>query len=452
MPVGPDARRRKRRKGQGITAISVCGYKSLHSECRAEVRPLTILAGANSSGKSSIVQPLLLLKQTLDASYDPGPLMIDGPNVSFTSVDQFLSAPLGQPRRERFTTGIEMGPMGYLSLTFRREQGREPGQGLVIEELTHTSDGGTVRLRPQMTEKEILGAIPPEIRSVRERISAETREDIGWGVRRVKCFLEICLRAREPRDTDNSFAEFASFSAWWAFEVAIRETIHVPGLRGNPERTYKRAAVGPDFPGLFQEYVASVIHHWQSRRDGRLRQLGKDLEKLGLTWKVQVQPVGETKLELRVGRLPHSVRGGARDLVSMADVGFGVSQALPVVVALLTAKPGQLVYLEQPEIHLHPRAQVAMAELLAAAAQRGVRVIAETHSALLLLAIQTLVARGELPRKLVKLHWFRRDPKSGATEVIPGELDKDGAFRDWPVDFGDVELEAQRAYLDAGRY
>ncbi len=70
---------------EGITRISVKGFKSLAEECSIEVRPLTILAGANSSGKSSIMQPLLLMKQTLEESYDPGPLKISGPNVEYTS-------------------------------------------------------------------------------------------------------------------------------------------------------------------------------------------------------------------------------------------------------------------------------------------------------------------------------------------------------------------------------
>ena len=77
-------------KQEGITAISVRGFKSLAEESRIEIRPFTILAGANSSGKSSMMQPLLLMKQTLEASYDPGPLLLDGPNAKFTSVDQTL--------------------------------------------------------------------------------------------------------------------------------------------------------------------------------------------------------------------------------------------------------------------------------------------------------------------------------------------------------------------------
>src|SRR5919205_3343005 len=74
-----------------IIRITVGGFKSISQEQTIEIRPLTILAGANSSGKSSIMQPLLLLKQTLEATYDPGPLLLDGPNVKFTSMDQLFS-------------------------------------------------------------------------------------------------------------------------------------------------------------------------------------------------------------------------------------------------------------------------------------------------------------------------------------------------------------------------
>ena len=136
------------------------------------------------------------------------------------------------------------------------------------------------------------------------------------------------------------------------------------------------------------------------------------------------------------------------DMVSIADVGLGVSQVLPVLVAVIAAEPGQLVYLEQPELHLHPRAQVALAQVLADAAKRGVRVLTETHSSLLLLGIQTLVAEGKLSPELVKLHWFSRN-KDGVTEVSSVDLDEAGAYGDWPMDFDDVDLKIQSRYLDA---
>jgi predicted ATPase len=135
-------------------------------------------------------------------------------------------------------------------------------------------------------------------------------------------------------------------------------------------------------------------------------------------------------------------------MVSIADVGFGVSQIIPVLVALRVAEDGRLVYLEEPEIHLHPRAQVRLADILADAAKRGVRVVAETHSSLLLRAVQTLVAKGELAADLVRLHWFSRD-NVGVTHVKSVVPDENGAFGDWPEDFGDVNLQSEQDYLDA---
>ncbi len=135
-------------------------------------------------------------------------------------------------------------------------------------------------------------------------------------------------------------------------------------------------------------------------------------------------------------------------MVNVADVGFGVSQALPVLVALNVAQPGQLVYLEQPEIHLHPRAQWEMAHVLADAAKRGVRVVVETHSSLLLLGIQTLVAQGEISPDLVKLHWFTRN-SAGNTEITSADVTETGGFGDWSENFADVTLSAQIEYLNA---
>ena len=153
---------------------------------------------------------------------------------------------------------------------------------------------------------------------------------------------------------------------------------------------------------------------------------------------------------MRVNRFPHSSKNGSEDMVSIADVGLGISQTLPVIVALHAAEPDQLIYLEQPEIHLHPRAQSAMAEVLADAAIQGKRLVVETHSSLLLLGIQTLVAEGKLPPELVKLHWFTMQ-EDGSTKITSADLDETGAFGDWPEDFATVTLESEDRYLDAAQ-
>jgi predicted ATPase len=206
--------------------------------------------------------------------------------------------------------------------------------------------------------------------------------------------------------------------------------------------------VGKTFAGTFEHYAASIIAGWQRAGDPCLEQLGKLLGDLGLTSQVTAQQSSATQVSLLVERLPGRRGSGAADLVNMADVGFGVSQVLPVLVALLAAEPGRLVYIEQPELHLHPRAQQALAAILADTAMRGVQVVVETHSSTLLLALQALTAAGRLSQDLVKLHWFSRE-SSGVTEVESADLDRFGAYGDWPEDFGEVQAGVESRYLDA---
>ncbi len=431
----PQKKRRPRKGPKGISGISVQGYKSISNAESIELRPLTILAGANSSGKSSIMQPLLLLKQTLEASFDPGPLLLTGPNLKFTSAKQFLSK---GGEKASFSTGVTLVGGASVTVAFATK----PGGGLEIVEMLYVEDGKESRLSPHMPHDEVLRALPSGLVDMYRTIG-QLEDGIEWTVRRDRCFLEVAMRR-----ADEGQPLFLVTSPASAIEQYVRAVIHLPGLRGNPERTYPVTAVSGMYPGTFDKYAASVIAKWERERNSsKLAALREDLERLGLTWKVTAKAIDDTQVELRVGRLPHPKRGGG-DLVSIADVGFGVSQTLPVLVALHAAVPGQLVYLEQPEIHLHPRAQCELAASLAAAAKRGVRLVVETHSSLLLLAVQALVAEGDLPSETVMLHWFQRGA-DGVTAVRSADLDETGAFGDWPEDFGDVALAVESRYLDA---
>ncbi len=410
-----------------------------------ELRPLTFLAGANSSGKSSMMQPLLMLKQTLEVSYDPGALLLNGPNVRFTSADQifFHTHAKGEKKVQEFGVGFSSGSDESLDIAYERR----PGLPVELKSQQVITEGKTINLTPGMSEKEIVAAIPglgatrhpmrsiragkSEVAVVRDRFSLHPTVRFGGGA------SGWTYRDRGPGAIE--------------LERYLRRLIHLPGLRGNPARNYPVTAVGKVFPGTFDAYTASVVANWQTEKNKpKLQALGKDLMELGLTWKVIAVPLNDTQVELRVGRLPKPIRGGAQDLVSIADVGFGVSQTLPVIVALHAAEEGQTVYLEQPEIHLHPRAQVAMAKVLSRAVRRGVRLIVETHSSLLLLGVQTLVASDDgLTPTDVKLHWFQRSAEDGSTFLTSADLDETGAFGDWPEDFGDVTMDAENRYLTA---
>jgi hypothetical protein len=379
------------------------------------------------------MQPILMMKQTLEATYDPGPLLINGPNVRFTSAEQFLSSMDGEVMG-KFSMGLEMKS----SLSFNETFINKPQSGMEIVEISYKDEKGITILLPDMTKEEIIVAYPQW-----GKICLKNPKYNTLTIERNRCFLEL-------RIINKSDEPFSGATGWSrTFSNPILSLIHVPALRGNPERNYKKASMGPMFPGTFEIYAASIIHHWQATEDTRLNDLGTALEQLGLTWKVSSKKVDDVSVEVMVGRFVHKTDRSPKDLVSIADVGFGISQILPVIVALLTAEPGQLVYIEQPEIHLHPRAQMAMAQILAEAANRGVRVVAETHSSLLLLGVQSLVAEGKLSPDKVKLHWFKRRPEDGITEVSSADLDKAGAFGDWPEDFSSAEMDADTRYIHA---
>ena len=437
------------KSAKAISNIAVQGFKSIVDTQEIEIAPLTILAGANSSGKSSIMQPLLLLKQTLEESYDPGALLLFGPNVKFTSADQFFSKTLTGHKSE-FMVEIGLTEKGKITLWYSKMK-KDPIEIAKMKLSNKTID---LSWAPEMTHDEIIKNTKfPDFEKLLEALRkvSDENQEVQLAIVRDRCFLELGLKGArgESQKRRRVLTVPAEMSVTENIRWQIARIIHLPGLRGTPERSYSLAAVGGTFPGTFNHYAASAISRWEAdeNRD-KLKEVSSDLERLGLTWKVAAKRLNDTQVELQVGRLAHAVKGGAHDLVNIADVGFGVSQTFPVIAALHTARAGQLVYLEQPEIHLHPRAQFVMAEVLANAAKRGVRVVVETHSSLLLLGVQTLVAEGKLSPDVVKLHWFSRGD-DGATKITSVDLDEKGRFGDWPEDFDDVTLKAQNRYLDA---
>jgi hypothetical protein len=402
---------------------------------------LTVIAGVNSSGKSSAIQPLLLLKQTLDTPYDPGPLQLSGPNVDITRVEQVLSRPV---MTRSFSIGLGAS-RNYAEWRF----GKDSHGDLRVQEAIGRFVGSKdiVSIHEGMTSLQ-LKRIFPRLKELEEGgVVGRGRDKVRLAVSRDRFFL---FPAFIIDDMWAARGIIDPYPSSYELEREISQVIHLPALRGNPLRTYPTAAVEERYPATFEIYTAGVIAAWQNdRRADELRQLRLDLAELGLTWKVEAHQLDDTRVELLVGRLPRAQRGGSRDLVNIADVGFGVSQTLPVIVALIAARPGQLVYLEQPEIHLHPRAQATFANLVLRAVSRGVRVIVETHSSLFIRAIQTLVAEGRMSPGDVILHWFTRDAVTGDTDIATAELDKAGAFGDWPEDFDAVHLETEVRYLDA---
>ncbi len=444
-----------------FSKVIVGGFKSFRTRQEIPFKPLTLLAGSNSSGKSSLMQSILLLKQTLQDTSDPGPLRINGPHVVFSRAEQMIWHAPGERKRLTFNIGLELSLkdqiLGVESFFQRRmKPGGAPSLQVIKCIWSNASDKPSIEITPSLSENEIKERFSKEIDALRDTLvnlaKGSQRPTHGNGfsplsfeVNRRRSFLVI-----EGRSTVFGGQVSFAFPGWGSeIERCLRQIIHVPGLRGNPQRTYPVRSIGEEYSGFFQEYVASIIAKWQRNRSEKIEDLNRVLADMKLTWKVRSYQHNDAEVELQVGRTEQPLRGGAKDVVNIADVGFGLSQSLPVIVALLAAKPTQLLYLEQPEIHLHPDAQVALTDLIVNAVNRGVQVVVETHSQLILLGIQRAIALQHLNADKVLLHWFARD-NQGATEISSTTFSEKGAFdnSEIPLDFADISLQLMHEYLE----
>lgn len=132
-----------------------------------------------------------------------------------------------------------------------------------------------------------------------------------------------------------------------------------------------------------------------------------------------------------------SREGYVSDQYRASNVGFALTYSLPIFVAALSSTPGTTIVVENPEAHLHPRAQVQIAILLARAAKYGVQVIIETHSDHILNGLRLAVANNDIPNDLAKILFFKQNPNTFVSEVKNLAINPQGRIDEWPQNFFD---------------
>lgn len=158
-------------------------------------------------------------------------------------------------------------------------------------------------------------------------------------------------------------------------------------------------------------------------------------------WMGEISPGTRLKIDAKsdVDLMSFQYSYGDSNPYRATNVGFGISYTLPIIVAALASTPGTIILIENPEAHLHPKGQVKMGELLALAASGGVQVVIETHSDHVLNGIRLAVHGGKLDPKDLQLHYFQRQNKEGqaVTDVVSPNIDRNGRIDRWPDGFFD---------------
>lgn len=205
-----------------ISAISVAGYKSLYKEQTIDLEGLTVLAGTNSSGKSSMMQPLLLLKQTLDAPYDPGSLLLSGPSVRQTSASQLLSKAAKGKSASTFTVTFHHRDSSTLVLEFRREARK----GLELNKVCLAISDKCFEISKDSKSDEIQALYFLENEEFRGLFSSSSNfkdANFIWQIQRERCFFTPALTRDGKRMIEMPFPRIT------AIRGTLEHLLHVPG-------------------------------------------------------------------------------------------------------------------------------------------------------------------------------------------------------------------------------
>jgi predicted ATPase len=414
--------------------------------------PLTALFGANSSGKSSLLQFLLLLKQTKD-SPDRSLALDFGGEDSAADLGSFRDAVYAHQEEETISWHLEWQLPEELRIadpSGKRSEALFCGNTLEIS--------SSVRLRNKNVVGDFLEYDFADSRFILRRekerpgfqLEGRTTNDFRF-IRTVGRKWDLPGPTKSYAFPDQARTYFQNSQFLSEFETAyvkqMDAILHLGPLRDYPKRQYIWAGSSPIDVGRRGERTVEAILAATARGEQRnLRAKARRrpfqemvawwLEELGL-----IQSFKITEVAPGAGLYRAMVK---RDLespeTSITDVGFGVSQILPALVLLYYAPEGSTVILEQPEIHLHPAVQSALADVIITAVKsRSIQIILESHSEHLFQRLLRRIAEAESsPYPSISpgdVRLFFCQSIQGISRLNALDVNLFGSIENWPQDF-----------------
>ncbi|MGQ9553522.1 MAG: AAA family ATPase [Anaerolineae bacterium] len=450
-----------------ITHLWAQHFKSWQDTGAIRMAPLTGLFGANSSGKTAILQLLLMLKQTVESA-DRSRVLHTGDELTYADLGTFFDIVYGHkmPGSISFALHWQLakpiriddpeGKAGQLLFSIENIGFQATIQGtlksLVVDQFEYRFEYGGQKYCFGMRRREDKGADMGKAGYELISFGYEPKRARGrpWPLPApVKCY-------GFPDQVSAYYQNLGFLSSLvLAFEELFQNVYYLGPLREYPHRSYVWAGEQPQDVGRRGEWAVpallaaraqgKTVSRGKGRRrqtvDGRVAEWLRDLE---LVHSFSLQPIAENRkeFELRVQSSPSASE------VSVTDVGFGVSQILPVLVLCYYAPEGSTLILEQPEIHLHPAVQAGLADVFIDVIKtRGMQIIVESHSEHLLRRLQRRVAeRGLTPEQTALYFTGIRDGRSRLDRL---ELDLFGNITNWPEHFFGDELGELSAMTEA---
>ncbi len=435
-----------------LTELALRQFKSWEDTGRVRLAPITALFGANSSGKTSLLQALLLLKQTAESA-DRGQPLYFGDKVSPVDLGDFRTLIYGHRLDAQLDIRLAWQEHEAFEVLdpARRDHLIASSQDLEFSTTVEAVNGSDPKLQRVHVKQMRYGVghvgFGMSLRGQRKKPGYELlAEDTDFSFQRTRGRpwpLPPPAKCYGFPDEVRAYFQNAGFLAdlELAFERRLRRLYYLGPLRAYPERHYAWSGAQPEDMGRAGDLAISAIlasggrGQTIARGRGRKRATLEEcvatwLQELGLIHSFRVEPISEDRQLFRV--LVRKTASAAEVLVT--DVGFGVSQILPVLVLCFYVPEGSTVILEQPEIHLHPAVQAGLADVVVDAwKNRRVQILLESHSEHLLRRLQRRIAEEVVEPREVALYFC--EANHGRSLLTPLALDLYGNIGNWPAEF-----------------
>ncbi|MGO9454036.1 MAG: DUF3696 domain-containing protein [Candidatus Binataceae bacterium] len=449
-----------------LSQLRIKNFKAWKDTNNIRLAPITVLFGINSSGKTSIHQSLVMLRQTYQS---PDRRRVLHPGDDNTDVDLGTVQDLifGHQDTAELTFELEWRPSQPLTLVDPKTKQKYTGRTVRFSADIAQQYGKTPRLMVRDMKYRVDSVpIPVTVGMTRKPGDSDKYDLIFDGVTLVRQRQRVWplpspLRFYGFPDEVKAYFQNAEFLAdlTLALEKMLGGLYYLGPLREYPKRTYVWSGERPEHVGLWGDRTIEALLAAQDRQLARgAHKKSESFETVVARWLKEMRLIEsfETK-PIAARRKEYEVlvqTKGSKYIVNLTDVGFGISQALPVIVECFCVPAWSTVILEHPELHLHPSAQAVLADLFIEAirsredgSDRKIQLLIESHSEHFLRRLQRRIGEGVLKPEEAALYFCA--PGTDGSTINKLEVDEFGNITNWPIHFFGDELGDLAAMTDA---
>lgn len=409
-----------------------------------DLTPITIIMGPNNSGKSSILSGLKILSQTLASTDLSVNLLLNGSNGDFGTYKDLV---FGNSKKKHMQIYLEtMRKSSFNSLEINYKY-RTQLEEIIAKDIILKCNESSIRVSySDDSNKHYVSKINNlEVPiSIRSYISEDLKMENF-----IPFYRNLIGRRRDNKSSTSSYLNkindeslFDLTSTGRYIRNKILQIDCVSAMRMAPQRTYMFSGESRNKVGKNGEYSINILAMDNLKRGSKSKQIKEKvvdwLKKADIASDIKVDKISDRHFEILL-KHPYT-----KEYENYADVGYGNSQILPILIAGYNMPEDSTLIIEEPEIHLHPKAQFMIGDFVKDLCDSKIQTLIETHSEHFILRLQQLIAEKRLEPEDVSIYYVWPNETRKIVKQI--RIDMNGYFIDeWPNGFFPERYDAAKS-------